>query len=509
VTRRLSVIALAVALGLLAAASASAATLEPIGKFEEPIYLTSDPGNPNRIFVVERKGRIELLENGVASLFANLAPVVECPPAASEECSGERGLLSIAMAPDFDQTGRFYVDYANDVDGKLHVSEMVASGDSSPLASLREVLTIPHPNQSNHNGGQLQFGPEGLLYVSTGDGGGSNDQEHNAQNLDSLLGKILRIDPRQSGLLPYTVPAGNPFPAATAPADTIWSYGLRNPYRFSFDRLTGAIAIGDVGQGAREEVDYAARGSSAGANYGWNCREGTIKGPFSDEGCAAGESGGAFTAPVFDYPHVDPEDGGAFGCAIIGGFVARDAGLPSLYGRYVYADLCAGTMRSLDFANPVSSDRSENLSIAKPVSFGEDSCGRLYAISGKGAVYRLAAGANSSTCPPSPSGTARKATFVGIRAQSRRVERNSRVLLTAFVSPCGGRRGEPVKLLRNGKHVATRRLDRACTVHFRPRISRGAGYRATIGENAASLAGYSRRLKLRIRHRARNHPRPA
>jgi hypothetical protein len=488
------------------ATGAGAASLQRLGSFQEPTYLTSDPGNPSRLFVVERKGRIELVEDGATSLFADLRSKVECPPGA-EPCVGERGLLSIAMAPDFDSSGRFYVDYANSVDGRIHVSEMVASGDSAPLASLREVLTIPHPNQTNHNGGQLQFGPDGFLYVSTGDGGGSDDQEHNAQNLNSLLGKILRIDPLASGLLPYTVPAGNPFGGAAAPANTIWSYGLRNPYRFSFDRLTGAIAIGDVGQNAREEVDYAALGQSAGANYGWNCREGFSAGPFTDPGCAAGESSGAFTPPVFDYPHVDPGDGGAFGCAIIGGYVARDASLGSLYGRYVYADLCTGTVRSLDLANPAGSDRTEGLSVAEPVSFGEDSCGRLYVISGEGPIFRLA-GANPQTCAAAPTGTARAATHVGIRAQSRRVMRNRRILLSAFVTPCEGRRGEPVKLMRNGRHVATRHLDRACTVHFRPRIAHGATYRATIGENDLSLAGSSRRLKIRIRHLPRHRSRP-
>jgi hypothetical protein len=501
-TRRLSLIALALALGLLGAGSASAATLDPIGAFTKPIYLTSDPGDPNRLFVVEREGQILQVKGDTVSEFADLRSVVRC-------CDGERGLLSIALAPDFDASGKLYVDYTGEEEpGEIHVAELRAAGSSAPLSSLRNILTIPHPNQSNHNGGQLQFGPDGLLYISTGDGGGIDDQEHNAQNLNSLLGKILRIDPRQSGLLPYTVPAGNPFSAATAPANTIWSYGLRNPYRFSFDRLTGAIAIGDVGQNAHEEVDYATRGASAGANYGWNCREGFFKGPFSDPGCAAGESGGAFTAPVFDYPHVDPEDGGAFGCAIIGGFVARDASLLSLYGRYVYADLCEGTIRSLNFGDPLGSDRSENLSVAEPVSFGEDSCGRLYVISGKGTIYRFTA-ANPQTCAPSPTETARAITYVGIRAQSRHVKRNSRVLLTAFVSPCGGRRGEPVKLLRNGRHIATRRLDRACTVHFRPRISRGARYRATISENEGSLAGSSRPLKLRIRHYASKPHRPA
>ncbi len=297
------------------------------------------------------------------------------------------------------------------------------------------------------------------------------------------------------------MPAGNPFSAATAPADTIWSYGLRNPYRFSFDRVNGAIAIGDVGQNAREEIDYAPGGASAGDNFGWNCREGFVKGPFTDTGCAGSEATD-FTAPIFDYPHNNPGGGGAYGCAVIGGYVARDTSLGALYGRYVYVDLCTGQVRSLDPANPLGSDRAEGLSIAEPTSFGEDSCGRLYVVSGKGQVYRFL-GASPPACAESPSRAALSVTYIGLRAQSRRVQRNRRVLLTAFVSPCGGRRGEPVKLLRNGKHVATRHLDRACTAHFRPRIGRASSYRATIGENDLSLAGSSRRLKIQIRHRQR------
>jgi glucose/arabinose dehydrogenase len=483
-------VTLALALTLLGASAARAASLQPIGKFDQPIYLTSDPGNGNRLFVVERAGRIVQVKGGAVSTFADISSIVSCC-----EPNSERGLLSIALAPDFDSSGRLFVDYTGKEEpGEIHVAELRASGGTAPLSSLRNLLTIAHPNHSNHYGGQLQFGPEGDLFISTGDGGGSNDSEHNAQDLGSLLGKILRINPDPSGVLPYTVPAGNPFPAAVGPANTIWSYGLRNPFRFSFDRLPGDMVIGDVGQGAREEVDHAPMPSlGRGANYGWNCFEGSIAGPATDPGCAGSEESD-FVSPAFDYPH-NPS------CAIIGGYVVRDASLGNLYGRYLYGDLCTGEIRSLSLGGPAVGDRSENLEVEDLNSFGEDACGRLYAISGGGTVSRFV-GATAASCPePADLSAARAATFVGLRAQSRRVERNRRAMITAFVSPCGGRKGEPVKLLRGGRHVATRRLDRACTVHFRPRISRGAGFRATIGENTASLAGFSRQLRIRIKPR--------
>src|SRR5436190_19249659 len=223
---------LALALGLLVALAgggAQAASLQSVGSgFDEPIYVTSAPDNPDRLFVVERQGRVvEVLPDGSRSVFADLRTAVDC----EGECGGERGLLSIALAPDFASSGRFYVYYGEDRgEGDIHVAEMRASGTFAPLGSLRNLLTIEHLGDSNHYGGQLQIGPEGNLFIGTGDGGGSNDQHHNAQDLGSLLGKILRIDPDASGLLPYTVPAGNPF------GNEIWSYGLRNPFRFSFDR---------------------------------------------------------------------------------------------------------------------------------------------------------------------------------------------------------------------------------------------------------------------------------
>ncbi len=480
------VLALA-ALAALGAGTAGAATLQSIGRFEAPIYVTSDPGNPERLFVVERAGEVVEATSGTQRTFADLRSLVGC-------CNGEQGLLSVAFANDFDSSGRLFVDYTDQAEpGSIHVAEMRASGNVAPLASLRNLLTIPHPEDTNHYGGQLQIGPEGLLYISTGDGGGGDDQHHNAQDPNSLLGKILRIDPEPLGASPYTVPAGQ--------ASPVFSLGLRNPFRFSFDRLTHALWIGDVGQSAQEEVDYGPPpGLGIGANYGWNCREGSVKGPSTDEPQCATLPLSAFTAPVFTYPHLNPGGGAAHGCAIIGGFLVRDPSLGSLYGRYLYGDLCEGELRSFAPAEPNASDRFEGLKVENLNSFGEDSCGRLYAVSGDGPVYRLV-GPTANACAPATAPTKpRGPSAVGIRAVRNKVRKNGRALITAWVSPCEGRRGEAVKLYRGGIVLAARHLDRACSARFRPKIRHGVSFRAAIGEDAAYVAATSRKLKIRVDH---------
>ena len=247
-----SVPALVIALAaMLLAPSAQGATLEPIGQFELPVHVTSEPGDAGRLYVVEQAGRIQLITANGTKEFVDLTDRVSGDDPA---LLGEQGLLSVAFPADYSASHLLYVFYT-DNDGSLRVDELRSSGDTADPSTLRNVLTIPHPFQANHNGGQLAFGPDGYLYVSTGDGGGGGDLYDNAQNRQVLLGKILRIDPRQSGTSPYTVPAGNPY-VGTDGADEIWSYGLRNPFRFSFDRLTGDLVIGDVGQ---ESVSWARR----------------------------------------------------------------------------------------------------------------------------------------------------------------------------------------------------------------------------------------------------------
>jgi hypothetical protein len=375
-------------LGALAP-QADALSLQSVWGYSEPVYVTSDPGDPSRLFIVERGGRIVLKTPTRTSTFIDLTPLVE---------SGyqERGLLSMAFAPDFSTSRLLYVYYTGKDAGSIHIAELRASGDVADRATLRNVLTIPHPSHPNHNGGQLQFGPDGYLYIGTGDGGGGGDPFDNAQSTGSLLGKILRIDPRRSGTQPYTVPTDNPFVGSAARPE-IWSLGLRNPYRFSFDRVTGALTVGDVGQGDWEELDFSPPPTAGrGVNFGWDCREG--RHPFESTGCPAS----GLSDPVFEYSHSNG------GCAITGGYVVHDPGLEELAGRYVYADYCNGEVRSLVLGLPnASGDRSEGLDAGNLSSFGEDSCGRVYVTSLRGEVSRLVdtTPTDCEASPPEPVGT--------------------------------------------------------------------------------------------------------
>ena len=363
------------------AASAEAASLEAIGGFESPTYVTSDPGNPNRLFVVERSGRIKLVENGAITVFAELHSVVGC-------CNGDSGLYSIALAPDFDTSGRFYLAYSgNEPEPRLHVAEMQAIGNTAPISTLRDVLApIEHHGTSNW-GGQLQFGFEGDLFVSTGDGDseqGNDEPSHNAQKLESPLGKILRIKPEPAAVPPYSVPADNPYATVPGAYPPIWSLGLKDPYRFSFDRGGAGMLIGDVGENRSEEIDLGPAPEEGRAlNYGWNCFEGTLPGEKADDPNCLGPAT-AFTPPIFEYSHGP-------GCAVIGGYVVHDPTLGAAVGRYLYGDLCTGEIRSFELANPAGTDRSEGLTVPNLVSFGEDSCGRIYTVSGSGVVSRLSA----------------------------------------------------------------------------------------------------------------------
>jgi Glucose / Sorbosone dehydrogenase len=461
---------------LATATAAQALTVRQVGNFEEPIYLTSDPGNPDRLFVVERRGSVILLDATGLRTFADISSKVSSV--------GEGGLLSIALAPDFDSSGRFFLDYT-DMEGNIHVGEMVATGNSAPFSTLRDVIApIPHPEDRNHYGGQLQFGPDGALYISTGDGGGGDDVHENAQDPTRLLGKILRVTPTPGQIS----------------TPIVWSLGLRNPFRFSFDRSTGAMLIGDVGQDVREEVDYASSAAAAeGTNYGWNCMEGTLPGPATDPQCLTAP--GPFVPPIFEYPHKDPGTGGAHGCAIIGGYVASGPGMGDLAGRYLYGDLCEGDIRSFSLTSPMTTDRAEGLQIGELNSFGQDSCGRLYAISGGGPVFRLI-GPESDSCTPAPPPPVLSPSYIGIRAISRKVKRHRRGLVTAWVTPCpDGRRGDPVTLWRGRRQLGTRHLDRVCSVRFRPRIDRRSTFRATVKGDQTFLPAISRKVTIRpVRH---------
>jgi len=492
-------IGLATGLGVAAGAS-----LHEVGDFDQPIYITSSPTDPDRLLVAEREGAIvEVTPQGKRQL-ADLSSLVTC-------CESERGLLSIAPAPDFASSGRFYAAYtgvaaAGGAEGDVHLDSF--RPDPATGALVREpILSVGHSSQPNHNGGQLQFGPDGHLYFSLGDGGGGGDPSGNAQDTGVLLGKILRIDPRPGQSPAYSIPSGNPF-AAGGGRPEVWAYGLRNPWRFSFDRQAHDLLIGDVGQDAREEIDYVPSGGGAspgaGLNFGWNCREGFIA--YSDAPGDCASSG--FTEPVFDYPHEDPGTGAPYGCSIIGGYVARDASVPDLYGRYLYSDFCSEEIRSIAIsASGASGDRPEGLAVAKPTSFGEDSCGRVYVASDEGPVYRIE-GPSPAVCPPPPvvrvTTVARK---TGTRAGHRRLllsakrlrPGGSRFRVKVRLAPCDAP-GHPVQLNRNGKSFSSKHLTPRCRARFLLTVAKPTPLRAFVRLGGAGHHVASRRLVLMPPH---------
>jgi len=345
-----------------------------VGRFNEPVYVTGPAGAGGRLFVVQQGGRIMVVgKRGKPRTFLKVKGV---------ESGGERGLLSVAFAPDYGSSGLLYV-YFTRHGGDIVVREYRRAGgnqDRAKAGSGRNVIVIEHSENPNHNGGQLQFGPDGFLYIGTGDGGSGYDPPENAQDRGSLLGKLLRINPRRDGNDPYSVPGSNPFVGRDGRGE-VYSYGLRNPFRFSFDRKTGALLIGDVGQDRYEEVDYETLGDARGANFGWDIFEGTHR--LGDD--ASPDPGGTLK-PIHEYSHASGN------CAITGGYVSRDPRIRSLLGRYLYADFCKGQIRSLLPARgKARGDRSTGLPVRAGVSsFGEDTRGRIYVanLSGEVSVIR-------------------------------------------------------------------------------------------------------------------------
>jgi Glucose / Sorbosone dehydrogenase len=349
--RAAAVLTAAIVAVLALPAAAGALQTSLVGEFHLPTYITAPPGDVHRLFVVEKNGAIELLHDGERKRFLELDP-------ADLVIESESGLLSMAFAPDYATSGLFYIYYTAPGEAGGNVGTLAeyrrstTDADVADPASRRIVFTVDHPGEVNHNGGQLQFGPDGLLYVSTGDGGGANDPNGNAQNQSSLLGKILRIDPRTSGAVPE-----------------MFAYGLRNPWRVSFDRLVGDLVIADVGQGQREEIDFSPLGTAAGRNYGWVCREGTIAPP----GAAPCTPTEPYVPPVFEYDH------SAGRCSITGGYVVRTHALEPVYGRYLYADYCGGDVRSISLsASGATGDAPTGIEQKGIFTFGEDACANVY-----------------------------------------------------------------------------------------------------------------------------------
>ena len=366
--------AIAVCVAGIAAGSAAggsgALALRQVGSFDGPVHVEDAPGKRNLLFVVEQGGSIEVLRKGkqLAKPFLEISERVKV--------SYEEGLLSVAFDPNYDRNRRFFVYYVNS-DGNIQVDQFKRKRRTAVRArerSRRTVIVIPHPGEENHNGGQLQFGPDGFLYLGTGDGGSGGDPPDNAQNPESLLGKLLRIAPRRKK--GYDVPDSNPF-VGGAGRDEIYSLGLRNPWRFSFDRANGHLTIGDVGQGAWEEIDHETLESARGANFGWDNLEGTHF--YEDPG----------TEPPNYRPPIHEYTGGS---SVIAGFVVRDPSLPALAGRLVYADLSGDEVRSLDpdAADPTATDAGTGLPVDQPASFGEGVGGKIYVTSlGSGGVFRI------------------------------------------------------------------------------------------------------------------------
>jgi glucose/arabinose dehydrogenase len=510
ITRALLALAL---LALAAPASAGAApTLVRAGDFAEPIFVTAPRSDFERLFVVEKAGTVRVIRNGqtLPTPFLDISGLVEN--------DDERGLLSIAFPPDYAGSGLFYVYLvANNPLGQLQIREFHRSSDPdrADAGNGRLVWSQDHNEAANHNGGTIEFGPDRMLWFATGDGGGSNNEFGHARDLDSQLGKLLRIDPRPGNAGNYTVPAGNPFGTA------VWAYGLRNPFRFSFDlRGAGDLFIGDVGQSAREEIDRVRRsaGLGKGADFGWPCREGLATGP------GACDPASPYAPPIFDYAQASPR-------AVAGGVVVHDPGLPTLFGRYLYADTYEGVVRSMIPDFPAARDAKAAGLPARSaiVNFGEDACGHVYVVSLAGSVDRIQDGPVGACVPrpgmpgppagpaPGPGGSTapdRTKPRIKIRiARKGRVGRlaTPRIVLTA---------SEACRVTIRARLADTRfkrvrtplRAGRRTTIRLRPRSRRAIKriHRAlrrhrrvtlTVAVTAVDAAGNNRRVTRKLKTR--------
>jgi glucose/arabinose dehydrogenase len=352
-------------------------TVRVVGGLNGPLDLQAVPGDRTRLFVVEQGGRILIIRNGaiVPTPFLDVSNRIRA--------GGEQGLLGLAFHPSYAQNGRFFVNYT-DTRGDTHVAEfrVTANPDVADPASERLLLFVDQPFD-NHNGGGLAFGTDGKLYLGLGDGGSGGDPMGNGQSLGTHLGKMLRIDVDAG--TPYGVPADNPFTRTAGARPEIWAFGLRNPWRFAFDRMTGDLVIADVGQSAVEEVDIGLASRHGGENYGWNVTEGSR--------CyrpANGCNMTGLTLPVAEYTHAD-------GCSITGGVVYRGCRLPGYQGTYFYGDYCSGIIRSFRLENGRAVDsRDWTSSLGRGIgslsSFGVDADGEAYMVDHDGAVYRIVPG---------------------------------------------------------------------------------------------------------------------
>jgi cysteine-rich repeat protein len=365
-----------------------------LGGLTRPILVLAAPLDPNRLFIVLQDGFVRILKNGVLlpTEFIDVEDDVSC----TGSC-GEQGLLGMAFAPDYDTSGVFYLSFTNNA-GDNEVRRYTVSGNPDVANTTSTPVIVIDDFAGNHNGGHIAFGPDGYLYYGMGDGGGGGDPQENGQDLAELLGKMMRIDVSTP---PYAIPPTNPFAGSPSAADEIWAYGLRNPWRWSFDRANGDLYIADVGQNNWEEVNYQPGSSTGGENYGWDvfeanaCFEPTPPATM----CPSPPTG--FTFPVLEYSHSQ-------GCSVTGGYVYRGCAMPDLAGTYFYSDICSAFIRTFEGVSGGVAQNQQNrtadlapgggLSIGGVSSFGEDARGELYivdhggAAAGQGEIYRIIPG---------------------------------------------------------------------------------------------------------------------
>lgn len=342
--------------------------LQPVGRFEQPVWAAVAPGDSEHLYVVQKTGKVVVIDRAGAPVGTLLDLTGQVSG------GGEQGLLSIAFSPRYATDRLVYADYT-DLSGDSHVVEYAVAGLTARPASRRELLRVGQP-YANHNGGLLLFDRTGMLLIGLGDGGGGGDPQGRAQDLSDLLGKILRIDPRGR---PYAVPPDNPFVGRPGARGEVWAYGLRNPWRFAFDSQDGVLYVGDVGQDEAEEVDVVPPAQQPGANYGWPRFEG--RRVFNAR--AALTATGPLVVPAVTYTHA------AGGCSVTGGEVYRGSALPGLQGVYLYTDFCRGAVRGLVAGRSAPVDLG--LAVVAPTSFARDAAGELLVLSLAGEVSRVVA----------------------------------------------------------------------------------------------------------------------
>lgn len=362
----------ALALVLFLSTALAQFNLTPVASnLTQPLFLTYAPDGSGRLFILEQPGRIRIVQNGrlVAEPFLDIAAQVSC--------CGERGLLGLAFHPDYKSNGLFFINYTNSSGNTVIARYKVSSNPNrADTGSAQVLLTIEQP-YANHNGGMVAFGPDGYLYIGMGDGGNGGDPQNNAQNLGSLLGKILRIDVNKSqGNRAYTVPQDNPFVNRQGARPEIWSYGWRNPWRFSFDRETGDLWVADVGQNKWEEVHFQPASSKGGENYGWRLMEGNHC--YNPTDC----NKNGLVLPVLEYDHGE-------GQSITGGYRYRGKAIPALQGMYIYADYVSGRIWGASPKGNAWEAKELRKTDLRISSFGEDEGGELYVIDHAGTVYKM------------------------------------------------------------------------------------------------------------------------